>query len=344
MTRITFPDHKELEARRLRAAELFAAGVSQAEVARQLDVTRQSAHRWHARWKAGGTQALTSRGPTGYATRLTSQDLQRLAELLLAGASVHGFTGDLWTVSRITQLIAREFGVHYHPSHVWWLLRHRLGRSPQRPIRRARERDQAAIDRWVATDWPRIKQNARRRSACLVFFDESSLSLLPNVRRTWAPRGRPPVLRHHFNWKRASMAGALCYGARGGGAQVAFHVQAGNYDTDTLIGVLGELRRFLGGQKATLLWDGLPAHRSTAMGTWLNTQRGWLVTERLPAYAPDLNPVEGLWSNLKDQELANLSCDTLSEVIQAAWQGIQRVRQAWWLPYSFLRHSDLSVS
>ena len=80
------------------------------------------------------------------------------------------------------------------------------------------------------------------------------------------------------------------------------------------------------------------------MGTWLNTQRGWLVTERLPASAPDLNPVEGLWSNLKDQELANLSCDTLSEVIQAAWQGIQRVRQAWWLPYSFLRRSDLSVS
>ena len=105
------------------------------------------------------------------------------------------------------------------------------------------------------------------------------------------------MLVHPFNWKRASMAAALCYGV--GGAQLCFHVQPGNYDTDSLIGVLGELRGFLGGQKATLLWDGLPAHRSTKMRDWLATQRDWLVAQRLPAYAPELNPVEGLWSNLK---------------------------------------------
>jgi len=190
---------------------------------------------------------------------------------------------------------------------VWWLLRHRLGWSPQRPIRQARERDHAAVGQWVVQHWPRIKANARRRKACLVFFDESALSLTPNVRRTWAPRGRPPLLRHRFNWHRASMAAALCYGSHGGGASLAFHAHAGNYDTDTLVQVIGELRRFLGGQKATLLWDGLGAHRSRAMADFLATQRDWLVVERLPAYAPDLNPVEGLWSNLKDQELANLS-------------------------------------
>ena len=66
--------------------------------------------------------------------------------------------------------------------------------------------------------------------------------------------------------------------------------------------------------------------------------------ERLPAYAPDLNPVEALWSNLKGQELANLACDTLGEVIQATRQGIERVRRAWWLPYSFLRRAGLPVS
>ena len=69
--------------------------------------------------------------------------------------------------------------------------------------------------------------NAQRRRACLVFFDESALSLTPNVRRTWAPGGQPPVLVHQFNWKRASMAAAFCYGVRGGGAQLCFHVQAG---------------------------------------------------------------------------------------------------------------------
>jgi hypothetical protein len=115
-----------------------------------------------------------------------------------------------------------------------------------------------------------------------VFWDESGASLLPVTRRTWAPRGHTPVIRHRFKWKRASMAAALCYGSRGGGAQLVFHYQLDAYDTDTLIGALGELRRALGGQKATLLWDGLPAHRSKLMRAWLRCQRAWLVVEPLP--------------------------------------------------------------
>ena len=176
-----------------------------------------------------------------------------------------------------------------------------------------------------------------------MFWDESGVSLLPVTRRTWAPRGHTPVIRHHFNWKRASMAAGLCYGSRGGGAAVAFHQQAGAYNTDTLIQALGELRAFLGGQKATLLWDGLPAHRSLAMGAWLRRQRHWLVAERLPGYAPDLNPVEALWANLKGTELANLAGDTLAEVTTAAEGGIQRIRSTPHLAYSFLRHCGLSL-
>jgi transposase len=176
----------------------------------------------------------------------------------------------------------------------------------------------------------------------IVFWDESGASLLPVVRRTWAPRGHTPVIRHHGKWKRASMAAALCYGSRGGGASLAFHHQVGAYDTDTLIGALSELRRALGGQKATLVWDGLPAHRSLAMAAWLRRQRHWLVVEPLPGYAPDLNPVEALWSNLKGVELANLAGDTLAEVIAAAERGIQRIGATHWLPYSFLRHCGLS--
>jgi hypothetical protein len=149
---------------------------------------------------------------------------------------------------------------------------------------------------------------------------------------------------HPFNWKKTSMAAGLCYGVRGGGAQLAFHITAGSYNTDTLIEVLGELRKFLGGEKATLLWDGLPAHHSRAMRTWLATQRAWLVVERMPAYAPELNPVEGLWSSLKAVELANLCGPILAEVIAQAHRGIDRVRRTPHLAYSFLRRTGLSVS
>ena len=104
------------------------------------------------------------------------------------------------------------------------------------------------------------------------------------------------------------------------------------------------LRVFLGGEEATLLWDGPPAHRSAAVRAWLNTQRSWLVVERLPAYAPELNPVEGLWSCLKAVELANLTSPTLAEVIQQAHLGLSECVGAPHLAYSFLRHAGLSVS
>jgi transposase len=168
------------------------------------------------------------------------------------------------------------------------------------------------------------------------------VSLLPVVRRTWAPRGVTPVIRHHFKWKRCSMAAGLCYGSRGGGAALAFHRRPDAYDTDSLIGALEQLRGFLGGQKATLLWDGLPAHRSRVMRAWLRRQRHWLVVEPLPGYAPELNPVEALWANLKGVELANLAGDTLEEVTAAAERGVQRIRRTHHLPYSFLRHCGLS--
>ncbi len=129
--------------------------------------------------------------------RLSDRQLGQVEQALLEGATANGFVGELWTLDRITSVIQRLTGVRHHPAHVWALLHHRLGWSvqrPKRPKRRSAERDQAAIDRWVAQDWPRIKQNADRRSACVVFFDESALSLTPNVRRTWAPRGQPPTL------------------------------------------------------------------------------------------------------------------------------------------------------
>jgi transposase len=163
------------------------------------------------------------------------------------------------------------------------------------------------------------------------------------VRSIWAPKGRTPVLTHPFSWKRASMAAALCIRPRGGGAQLAFHIQPGSYDTDSLIVALGELRAVLGGEKATLIWDGLPAHRSRKMHAWLRAQRRWLVVERLPAYAPDLNPVEKVWANLKGVELANRTSNYLSDITTAAHAGIDRIRHTPRLLYSFLHATGLKA-
>jgi transposase len=99
-----------LQGRRLRAAELFAVGIRQAQVARQLGVSRQSASDWHARWQVGGADALLSRGPTGPAPRLSDRQLGQVEQALLEGATANGFVSELWTLDRITSVIQRLTG------------------------------------------------------------------------------------------------------------------------------------------------------------------------------------------------------------------------------------------
>jgi hypothetical protein len=188
------------------------------------------------------------------------------------------------------------------------------------------------------------QKGARAESAWLVFFDESGISLIPPVRRTWSPRGRTPILRHRMAWKRASMAAALGYHPDGTSARLCFHLQQDAYDTDNLIGVLEQLAGFYAGHKVVLVWDGLSSHWSYKMRAHLAAQRHWLTVERLPAYAPELNPVEYLWANLKGTELANFTGDTVAEVADQAHHGIQRVCDSDGLVVGFLAHTGLSLN
>jgi DDE superfamily endonuclease len=187
------------------------------------------------------------------------------------------------------------------------------------------------------------QKGARAESAWIVFFDESAVSLVPPVRRTWSPRGQTPILRHRFGWKKASMAAALGYRPDGKAARLCFHLQRPSYDTDTLIGVLEQLAGFYAGQRVVLVWDGLRAHWSVRMRAWVDSQRAWLTAERLPAYAPELNPVEYLWANLKDVELANLPGADLVEVADQAQRGIERVCTSDELVAGFLAHTGLAL-
>jgi DDE superfamily endonuclease len=144
-------------------------------------------------------------------------------------------------------------------------------------------------------------------------------------------------------WKRASMAAALGYHPDGTKARLCFHLQPDSYDTDTLIGVLEQLNGFYAGHRVVLLWDGLSSHWSHKMRAHLALQHDWLKVERLPAYAPELNPVEYLWANLKGGELANCTGDTIAEVADQAQHGIQRVCDSDSLVIGFLAHTGLSL-
>ena len=158
-------DYGTEQRRRLKAATLFRQGASQADVARLLGVSRQTASRWHASWLAGGKQALAGAGRTGRQRKLSGEQLRQLEQILLAGAPCAGYETDLWTLKRIAQVIRREFGVKFHVGHVWKVLG-QLGWSCQRPQRKARERNDEAVRRWVRYRWPRIKKRPATLDPC----------------------------------------------------------------------------------------------------------------------------------------------------------------------------------
>ena len=140
----------------MQAAELFAQGKTRAEVAGHLGVSAQTASRWHARWRAGGVAGMRT-ARHGKPPRLGPAELARIRRVLDRGPVAAGFDNDLWTLARIAEVIERTTGVGHHPGHVWRILK-AMRWSLQRPARKAVERNEAEIARWVAQEWPRIVQ------------------------------------------------------------------------------------------------------------------------------------------------------------------------------------------
>jgi len=140
-------DFEDLERRRTVAAQLLQRGVSQAEVARRLGVHRQSVIRWVRELRKSGRAGLKRAGRAGRKAKLSAADLQALEQALKRGPQALGYETALWTAPRVARLIAQLCGVRYHPAHVWRLLG-QLGWSCQRPVGRALERDEEAIQRW----------------------------------------------------------------------------------------------------------------------------------------------------------------------------------------------------
>ena len=149
-----------LEDRRRRALALLDSGCSLNEVGRRIRCAAVSVMRWRDTRRRGGEKALRVRFSPGRPPKLDITQRRHLVRLLLRGAMSHGFRTNLWTTARIAEVIQREFGVEYHPDHVGRLM-HSLQWSPQKPERRALERDEEAIARWKQRDWPRIKKTLR---------------------------------------------------------------------------------------------------------------------------------------------------------------------------------------
>lgn len=325
------------EWRRLRALHLKQRGWWQRDIAEALGVREEAVSRWLARARDGGPQALRVHPSPGRPPKLTAAQKRLIPEFLWHGAEAYGFRGEVWTTARIAQVIAEEWGVRYHKDHVGKLLQE-LRWTPQVPIKRAIQRDEAAIRRWREEVWPELQRRARRERRLLIFEDESGFYLLPGVVRTYAPQARTPVIREKQTRDHLSVMGGMTPAGK-----VYTLVRQESLNGLDSIEFLLHLGR-VAGRRLLVIWDGSPIHRRAAVQEFVADTRGAVWVEALPGYAPDLNPWdEGGWHYLKDVEMRNLACRDLEELHQEFHLAVGRLRQKPHMVQSFFAQAGLKV-
>jgi transposase len=321
----------------MRALELHRQGWKQRDIAVALGASKGAVSQWLATARDAGPEALVSHTDRrGVPPRLTPEEVRLIPDFLWHGAEAYGFRGDVWTCGRVAGVLREEFDVSYSKSQVSRLLR-QLGWTPQVPITRAIQRDEEAITRWRDESWPALKAKARRERRELVFVDESGFYLLPGVVKTYAPRGRTPVLDEWQTRDHLSVMGGVTPQGK-----VFTLVRPRSLSGLHTIEFLLHLGR-LAGDRLLVIWDGSPIHRRAEVTEFVAETRGRVCVERLPSYAPDLNPVEWLWRHLKGVELRNLSCLDLEQLHLEFHLALGRLRQKPRLMPSFFEGAGLAV-
>lgn len=324
------------EWRRLRALQLHRMGWREVDIAAALDVNKGTVSRWLTIAESKGSKALRSPSSAGHPPKLTAEEMERIPEFLSYGAEAYGFRGEVWTCSRIAQMIEMEFGVCYHKDHVSRLMKE-LGWTPQVPNTRAIQRDEGAIKRWRLETWPELRRQATKERRTLVFIDESGFYLLPGIVRTYGPKGRTPVIDKVLTRDHLSvMAGMTPDG------KLFTLVRPESLSSVHSVTFLEHVLRHAG-RRLLVIWDGSPIHRWGEVPEYLASPHGKKIrVQALPGYAPDLNPWDqGGWHHLKHVEMGNLSCMDLDELHLELHLAIGRLRQKPHLIRSFFAAAGL---
>lgn len=289
------PAQEEL---RRRALVLLEQGASQTEAARAVGVQRQTVNLWRKRHRAQGDDGVLDGrrvSPRRGQGALSAEEARK----------VRRWIGDkmpdqlklpfaLWTARAVQALIERRLGKRLGLSTVQLYLR-RWGLSPQNPLARARERAPAAITAWLERDYPQIARRARREGAAIYWGDETGISNQDQIGRTWALKGRTPVIARTA--RRISQSLISAVSNRG---LMRFMLYEGALNVDRFIAFLRRLTKDAE-QKVFLIVDNLKVHHAKRVKAWLASHAHEIELFYLPAYAPDHNPDEYLNNDLKQK-------------------------------------------
>ena len=294
---------RETDARRLKyneLTELRKRGVSAVQdgqraslVAKVLGVQRSTLFGWLARYRRGGWGALDARKRGGRPPKLTAKMLQWLYDTVMKDPRQMEFPFALWTSIMVAELIWRQFHVRLSKASVCRLL-NQLGFSPQRPLWRAFQKDVELIKKWVEEEYPKIRALARKQKADIFFGDEAGVRSDFHSGRTWATRGKTPVVTTTGARFGCNMISAVS--PRG---DMRFMLVEGKVTSDVFVAFL---KRLMHNQSCPvfLIVDGHPVHKSVTVSRFVASTEGKLQLFRLPPYSPELNPDEQVWNHLKN--------------------------------------------
>jgi len=313
-----------LEHYRFRAVELCKEGKSIGEISHFFGVHRGSVSRWITVYKREGKKALKRRVAPGPARKLSKEEMKHIIKLLRADAMEFGFDTPLWTCKRLQQLILQETGKRLHTTNVMrWLKQ--WGFTNQKPERRAMQRDDAAVKRWLKEEWPKIQKHAKRWQAMLYFQDESGVSLTAVLGKTWAKKGKTPLVRVTGN------RGGLCVtSAISPAGYMVFRIEKGKVNAEKHIEFLEQILKHHPRRKIIVIEDRAPVHTAKLVDDFVEQHKKRFALYRIPSYAPDLNPDEHVWEYLKAHQLKTHQAKNtkeLKKLVIRKMQSIQRQKK-----------------
>lgn len=286
-------DHATLEEMRRLGVTRVLSGESQGAVARSLDVHPQTVWKWMDRYRREGAEGLASTKAPGPPTKLTEKQVEKLSKIIVGkNPRQLNFGPALWTLPIIGELVERLFEVVLHQTTIARLLG-RIGITPQKPVRRAFQRDDQECMRWMTEEFPRIVRGAHRRQATLLFLDESGVHEAAAVGRTWGLRGATPVVRVSGSRRKINVISAISPRGR-----LWFRCFSGNLNALLFIEFLQALLDDFT-KPIDLILDRHPAHVAASVRRFLQNNKRRMRVHYLPGYAPDLNPDEHVWGLLK---------------------------------------------
>lgn len=292
---------------------------------------------WRSVVDASGPAALVRRWPSGRPPKLAPDQMRLLPDCLSHGPEAYGFRGEFWNCRRVAEVIETEFGVRYSRSQVSRLLK-ALHWTPQVPMTRALQRDEAAIAAWRAETWPQLLAQARHERKTVVLADESGFYLLPGRVKTYAPRGETPVLRVRQSRDHLSVIGGVTPDGR-----LYLVVRQQAIDGLDVIDFLVHLLR-TAGPRLWVVWDRSQIHRRADVANFVaGLGPRQMRTTLLPAYAPDLNPAEQLWQHLKHVVMRNQPSSDLEDLHLELHLALARVRKRPALVRSFFQGAGLTL-